>query len=107
MSSKRIKFLILIFVIVALVFAYFLFYSKKEDAGTESNVAVTSNGPIGANGAKIDAEGNELLGMSESLKGIKIDPGFFDSFVFKSLIDNSVELPPVPAGRVNPFAPVR
>lgn len=107
MKSKRAKFLILIFIVIAIIFAYLVVYSKKKDTGSEGNVAVISSGPMSTNGTKIDIEGNEMLMMSESLKGIKIDPGFFDNLIFKSLIDNSVELLPVPAGRVNPFAPVR
>ncbi len=107
MKSKRAKFLILIFVAVAVILVYFIFYSKKKDAGSESNVAVTSSGPMSTNGIKVDSEGNELLGMSESLKGIKIDPGFFDNPIFKSLVDNSVDLPSVPTGRTNPFAPAQ
>lgn len=47
-----------------------------------------------------------FLNTLDSLKQIKIDTSIFEDTLFGRLIDNSVPIDPIPAGRDNPFAPI-
>lgn len=94
----------LIFIIVGL----FFFYSKNSDLNIMNKIAygglLSSSSSDSSNS---DASSDTLfLAALSSLSKIKIDQELFDSKIFKSLVDNSVEINPVPSGRENPFAPV-
>ena len=50
--------------------------------------------------------GKNLLLTLEKMKAVKLDTKFLDDSVYKSLVDLSVEVPSLPAGRRDPFAPI-
>lgn len=62
----------------------------------------------GAISAKEDADGQEILAILANLKNVRIDQEFFNSDVFKSLVDFVPVLEiPESYGRTNPFAPIK
>lgn len=108
MNSKKIKFLLATLVILAVIFVYYNYFSGGNSEPV-NNVAVIPTGAINETGIVRDNsghEGSEVVEMLIKLRAIKMDAGFFENKSFNSLIDNSVELAPEPAGRANPFAPL-
>ncbi|MBU1160055.1 hypothetical protein KKD04_02650 [Patescibacteria group bacterium] len=100
--KKRLKILILILVVLAAIFVYYIYSSDKQPAPEDSNLAVvTSNGSR----EKSDERTEKILTMLKLVESVELDTSFFENPLFNSLIDNSVELNPEPVGRNNPFAP--
>jgi len=52
------------------------------------------------------ATGGDLLGILSDLQQIKLDGTIFTDPVFQNLTDFSVEIPPEPISRPNPFLPI-
>ncbi|MFA7000238.1 MAG: fibronectin type III domain-containing protein [Candidatus Paceibacterota bacterium] len=110
MHKKYNKFLIVSFILIALLGVYSYFYKDlTSEAATSNssitsslNTAVTSLSQVGSDGAVTDTA---FLMKLDSLKKIKIDTSLLESKPFKLLINNNIKLEPVPYGRVNPFAP--
>lgn len=70
--------------------------------------AVPPSVPVAALGAASDEKIQEIVAMLAKLRSIAIDPEFFQSDVFKSLVDFIPSLGiPQQYGRLNPFAPVK
>ncbi|MBU3925643.1 hypothetical protein KJ763_00540 [Patescibacteria group bacterium] len=108
MSNKRLKFLVAILVILIIIFIYFYYFSGRDSGSSDNVVAVSGSGVGVMQGIEdsSDSEGKQIVETLGVLKMMQMDTSFFENEKFKSLLDNSVELIPEPAGRVNPFAPL-
>jgi hypothetical protein len=103
--------------VVALIIGVCFYFSKNMNsdfntkiAHGETSLESTSGGiatPVVATSSldKISADISFLANLT-SLEKIKIDTDFFNSKVFVSLKDNSVNIEKVNPGRLNPFAPI-
>lgn len=105
MKTNRVKILITAFVILGFILVY-IFYPGKKDSASDKNVAVVPSDSTIFNMSAADSEIQEIINILRDLKSAEIDTGFFETKTFKTMIDNSVELAPEPAGRLNPFAPL-
>lgn len=54
----------------------------------------------------VGATAEDLLGILSDLQQIKLEGDIFTDPVFQSLTDFSVEIPPEPVSRPNPFLPI-
>lgn len=88
------KNLVLIGVIVAAAALLYFYSSSGSDATLTSTDGAQS--PVS----------NELLATLGNLRTIQLDNSIFKEPLFMSLSDFGVAIPPVAAGRRNPFAPV-
>lgn len=85
-------------VIIAMVgLAYFYFASNS----TPSN----SSSIVGTDSATAQA-GTRVLNLLNQVQSLKLDTTFFKDPGYNTLVDYSVEIPPVNVGRPNPFAPL-
>lgn len=111
MNNKKLKFLLAILVILIIIFIYYYYFSgRNRNSEPVNNVIAVTGSEINemeAVGAESDSEGGKIVEMLGRLRAIKMDASFFQNESFNSLIDNSVELAPEPAGRINPFAPLQ
>jgi hypothetical protein len=110
------KFLIISTIIILIGLTSLHFYS---DSNSETIVPkaygsslTTSTGADAAPLSSTVALGDKIssdtafLETLVSLNKIKVDPAIFTDESFKALKDNTVEIKPVVAGRINPFAPI-
>lgn len=97
-------FLIVISVIIALSLVYLYIYRNNQLEAADSPLSSSSESNINT-GSQTDSNLNFISTLS-SIKKINIDPNFFNSNIFISLKDNSVDLESVTPGRVNPFSPI-
>ncbi|MBI2474147.1 MAG: hypothetical protein HYV68_00430 [Candidatus Taylorbacteria bacterium] len=84
--------------IIALMFVGWIFFSKtspEEPGGLTESVTDPIETIIG----------RELLESLEKMKKVTLDTSFLNDPVYLSLIDLSVEVPELPKGRRDPFAP--
>lgn len=93
---------IIIIIIVLALFggAYFYFSGTPKDssASLEAEVSPEATASI--------AEAARVLSLLNQINSIHIDTKFFESTVFKSLVDNQVVVPEQNVGRSNPFVAV-
>ncbi len=106
---------IIIFLVIAAVFAGIYIYFIKPEPEEESLVSVSPAGSRSSEGEEGDADilgenaevANEFLTLLLSVKSIKLDDAIFSDQAFMSLRDSSIELiPDGNEGRPNPFAPI-
>ncbi len=84
-------------IIAVSALAYFIFFSTPVD---------TSNSTLLETGPNNEMIGSQVLNLLGQIQSLRIDPTIFDSAVYKSLQDFSVNIPPEGVGRDNPFAPI-
>lgn len=101
MNSKFTKNIITAVVIIIILFALYFFFFRNNnttDTGTalyvEDQTSTTS---------QVD---KNLLSLLLEMKSIKLDAKLFNSPVFKSLNDYSIDIKTQETGRTNPFAPL-
>jgi hypothetical protein len=97
LHSKKVQSLIMAFLLVALGGWFVL---RGGNSISLSNLTEVSSDPI----EKII--GRELLVSLEKMKGVNLDVSFVNDPVYQSLYDMTVEIPELPAGRRDPFAPI-
>ncbi len=97
MDSKKIKILIIVFIVIAV-----LFILMSILKGGEAQPLITSENISVSDGV----QDKEVLGLLLNLKSIKLDIGLFSDKLFRGLEDFGVELPDEPKQRSNPFAPI-
>lgn len=109
-NSGSKTFIIVAVILVVLAGGYYFYQSGSKttaDAtsgvGDSNSLDTTSAAGTDENGIVVGADVYSLLGQIQSLK---IDPTFFAKTVYQSLVDYTVEIPPEPVGRPNPFAPI-
>ncbi|MBI5126171.1 MAG: hypothetical protein HZA80_00160 [Candidatus Taylorbacteria bacterium] len=88
--------IIIVILIAAAVAAYFGFSGNNEPAFTMIPGEV--QGSI--------AGGDDIAALLVQLNNLKIDNSLFESLEYKVLVDYTIEVPAIPIGRVNPFAPL-
>jgi hypothetical protein len=101
-------FILVAVIVVALAGAYYFYQSGSKTAtdatsGVDNSSFDTFSNTEEGDGSVVGADVYSLLGQIQSLK---IDPTFFARTVYQSLVDYTVEIPPQPVGRPNPFAPI-
>ena len=94
-QSKTPYIIIAIVVLVGLV-GYFYWNGTTAPASATLDVTTGGDQVVGAKVYKLLGEINNL----------KIDSAFFSNASYRTLRDYSVEIPSLPIGRVNPFAPL-
>ncbi len=95
-QPKRSPVPIIVLVLVLGALGYF-FYSGRNDS---------SVGLIVNNQNNNDVLGKDLLAALGKINAIQLDNSIFQSPVYGSLSDFSVEIVPQPVGRDNPFSPL-
>ena len=102
--TKRLKILVIIAVISALIFIYVLYSSKSNE--NEGKNVVLQEEPLAAEAQnKQLSQAKDILDVLSLLKTINLDLGFFDNSALKGLYDFSAPLPTSEIGKNNPFAP--
>lgn len=71
-------------------------------SGTNTSESLTLQELSSAN----QVAGAQVLSLLNEISSLNIDGSFFNSPSYKTLRDYSVEIPPLPVGRPNPFATV-
>lgn len=105
-TSNNKNVIMAVVLIVLLVVAYFMFFKGEDLAPTDALVSEN----IGPDGLPIAGDGltagADLLPMLLRLNSLHLDDTIFQDPVFLSLEDFTIEIPPQPQGRSNPFAPL-
>lgn len=101
-SSKKNLIIIVVIIAIAAV-AMFYFLGSKKSSDTNSLVESTT--------AERTQAGRHVLALLNQIQRLEIDPSIFDEktalgAVFATLQDYTVEIPELPVGRANPFAPI-
>lgn len=98
-SKKPLVFIIVLVLIAGGVFLYM--------NGSPSDDAISSLGQA-ASPESIEAQnsGAYVLSLLKQVNSLEIDTSIFESVVYKTLVDYTVEIPPQDVGRANPFAPI-
>lgn len=96
-SSKK---TIIIFVIILVISALWYFYSIGSPKDSESSLEINTGEPLVSN-----AIGSKAVVLLREISSLKIEPEFFSTPLYKSLIDYTVEVPAQNIGRANPFVP--
>lgn len=98
MNGSNTKTIIIIIVLVAAAVAAYLGFSGDNSP----SLAIV---PMPGTEASITG-GDDIAALLVQLNSLKIDNSLFETLEYKVLVDYTVEIPAVPVGRVNPFAPV-
>lgn len=98
MIAKYKKIIVIVAIAIALFFIYSFFFAKSEDGEL---IRGTVNAPSGA-----DVIGSEIIQALNQIETLQLDRTIFSDPVYRSLVDRSQPIPPEPAGRENPFAPI-
>ncbi len=94
----------IIFIIVLVIGALIYFYTNGNPSDNNVSSIEVSGDP---QSLLSDSVGARALTLLNQVNSLKIDANVFNSEVYKSLVDYSVEIPPQNIGRVNPFLPFR
>lgn len=100
-KPSGIKGTIVVIVIAAILIGGWYFYENGTSSSAGS-ANLTASSPSGSS----PIVGADVLSILQSVSSIKIDTSFFSSPVYQSLVDYSIQVPPQPVGRPDPFAPV-
>ena len=95
-KSSKMPYVILAIVVFIAVIFYFYW------TGNNTSESLTLQEISSAN----QATGVRVLNLLNEISSLNIDSSFFNSPVYQTLRDYSVEIPPLPVGRPNPFATV-
>ena len=95
-KSSKMPYVIIAIVVGIAVTVYFYWNGSQPPATTTLDQISSSDQIVGAKVFKLLSEINSL----------KIDSAFFSDPSYLTLRDYSVEIPPLPIGRSNPFAPL-
>ncbi len=106
MNIKSKKFIItfsIVFLVLGICFKDNLFLNIASGSNLDGSSGSAENNTFIANNVVSDTM---FISALTSLEKIKIDKEFFESNIFKSLVDNSVNINSSIPGRDNPFAPI-
>ena len=82
--------------VVVLAIVYFYFSGSAPVTDSISTLQTQS----------ANAVGTRILSLLNQIKSLHIDTSIFKDPAYQTLVDYSVEIPPLPVGRPNPFAPI-
>jgi predicted RNase H-related nuclease YkuK (DUF458 family) len=99
--TPAMKNIIIILIVLALFGGTYFYFSGSP---TDSESGLTSE--TSPEAAASVAEAAHVLSLLNQINSIHIDTKFFESTVFKSLVDNQVVVPEQNVGRPNPFVAV-
>ena len=85
-----------ILVIVALAGLGYFWWSGNSTPASSSITSSDSQAAVGV----------QVLNLLNQIQSLSIDTSLFTDPAYKTLVDYSVMIPPVPVGRSNPFAPI-
>lgn len=97
MNGSNTKTIIIVVILVAAAIAGYLGFSGTSDSALVM-VPTEAQGSI--------AGGDDIAALLAQLNNLKIDNSLFEALEYKVLVDYTVEVPAIPVGRVNPFAPL-
>ena len=98
-NSAKVPMIIAAVVLLGAAFYYFYYQGDAVATDAQSSLAVSSTPTNEQTGANV-------LQLLNQIRALKIDTKFFETPVYQSLIDFSVEIPTVNVGRPNPFSNV-
>lgn len=93
--SKMPYVVLAIIVLIAVVFYFYWTGNNTSENLTLQEISIANQ-----------ATGVRVLNLLNEISSLNIDSSFFNSPVYQTLRDYSVEIPPLPVGRPNPFASV-
>lgn len=99
-SSKK---TIIIFIVIIVLSILGYFYYVGSNTVPDSNLLVEQNSTVSA---ETQLAGSRVLSLLGQVYSLNIDKSIFESVVFKSLVDYTIEIPEQNVGRLNPFAPI-
>jgi hypothetical protein len=83
-----------------LVLLAVIFYFYQSGKGDSSSTTLTETN------VSDQAVGARILSLLNQISSLKIDAALFTQPTYMTLKDYTVEISPLPVGRVNPFAPI-
>ncbi len=90
-------------ILIVVIFGTLGFFIWRGFSADETDtLGVVTTGTLDENNQPIGADIEALLAQ---LNEVKIDATLFESPAYKSLNDYTNTIPPLPQGKVNPFAP--
>lgn len=95
-KESKTPYLILFIIVICAIGIYFYLKGGEIDSGLTLEQVNVENQAIGA----------KVLSTLNMLESLKIDGEVFQTPIYKTLVDYSVAIPPLPVGRPNPFAPL-
>lgn len=93
--SKMPYVVLAIIVLIAVIFYFYWTGNNTSENLTLQEISIANQ-----------ATGVRVLNLLNEISSLNIDSSFFNSPVYQTLRDYSVEIPPLPVGRPNPFASV-
>jgi len=97
-NNKSSKKTIIISIVIVLLAMGTYFYMKGSPEDTTSSLGIM--GDIDSPAMTV---GSDVLALLNQLNSINIDGKFFESTVYKSLVDHTVIVPEQRVGKPNPF----
>jgi len=88
--------MIWVLLIIAVVALGYFYSSSSNTQQTSISSTDSSDAEVGA----------QVLALLNQIQSLNIDSSIFKDPGFNTLVDYSVEIPPVDVGRPNPFAPL-
>lgn len=95
-SKKTIIAVIIAIVVLAIIYFYFSGGSAPTSAGSLQSQSPDQTTVVGA----------RVLSLLNQINSLHIDTSIFKTTAFISLQDYAVDIPEIPVGRANPFAPL-
>lgn len=93
------KSIISIIVIICAVAIGYFFYTGNKAPAIDSLLQTQAT-------PEANAASSRIMNLLNQISMLEIDKSIFSNAVYMSLVDYSVEIPSVPVGRQNPFAPI-
>ncbi len=93
---------------VVIIIAVLGFFLYQQFSGSETNTltATDANGqPITVGEQNLSAVGADIQALLTQINSVKIDSEIFTNPAYQSLTDLRNEVPALPQGKKNPFAP--
>jgi len=94
-SSKK-PYIILAVIVLVAVSVYFYYQGTSPLVSSSVSQTSVADQEIGA----------QVLGLLQQIKSLKVDPSVFSDPGYLTLQDYTVQIPALPVGRPNPFAPL-
>ncbi len=93
-SSKNILIIVAVVIVLGLVYFYFSGTPTDDASLVEVSDPTTSEANLAA---------TKVLTLLNQINSLKIDKDFFNSPIYQSLVDHTVEVLPQNVGKENPF----
>ncbi len=95
-STKSI--IIAVAAVILLIFGYFYFSGTPEDTSSQ----LTADA-LGAPASDATVQAARIITLLNQTKSLRIEPAFFESAVYRSLVDHTVPVVEQQVGKANPF----